>query len=65
MTDAQAGGIKGRATVDHILILKELANISINQSINQSNPVLFLYWSGYAGRPRGKPRASCARAPTK
>ena len=28
MTDAQAGGIKGRATVDHILILKELANIA-------------------------------------
>ena len=28
MTDAQAGGIKGRATVDHILILKELANIT-------------------------------------
>ena len=28
MTDAQAGGIKGRATVDHILILKEMANIT-------------------------------------
>ena len=28
MTDAQAGGIKGRATVDHILILKELSNIA-------------------------------------
>ena len=28
MTDAQAGGIKGRATVDHILVLKELANIA-------------------------------------
>ena len=28
MTDAQAGGIKGRATVDHILILKELVNIT-------------------------------------
>ena len=27
MTDAQAGGIKGRATVDHILVLKELVNI--------------------------------------
>ena len=27
MSDAQAGGIKGRATVDHILILKELVNI--------------------------------------
>ena len=26
MTDAQAGGIKGRATVDHILVLKELVN---------------------------------------
>ena len=30
MTDAQAGGIKGRAAVDHILILKELANITKN-----------------------------------
>ena len=28
MTDAQAGGIKGRATVDHILVLKELAHIT-------------------------------------
>ena len=28
MTDAQAGGIKGRATVDHLLILKELVHIS-------------------------------------
>ena len=28
MTDAQAGGTKGRATVDHILILKELAHIA-------------------------------------
>ena len=28
MSDAQAGGIKGRATVDHILILKELVNIA-------------------------------------
>ena len=28
MTDAQAGGIKGRATVDHILILKELVHIA-------------------------------------
>ena len=28
MTDAQAGGIKGRATVDHILVLKELVNIT-------------------------------------
>ena len=28
MSDAQAGGIKGRATVDHILILKELAHIT-------------------------------------
>ena len=28
MTDAQAGGMKGRATVDHILILKELAYIT-------------------------------------
>ena len=27
MTDAQAGGIKGRATVDHILIMKEIVNI--------------------------------------
>ena len=27
MSDAQAGGIKGRATVDHIMILKELVNI--------------------------------------
>merc|ERR1711905_4913 len=26
MSDAQAGGIKGRATVDHILILKELVH---------------------------------------
>ena len=30
-TDAQAGGSKGRATVDHILILKELANIAKTQ----------------------------------
>ena len=30
MTDAQAGGTRGRATVDHILILKELANIAKN-----------------------------------
>ena len=30
MTDAQAGGVKGRATVDHILVLKELANIAKN-----------------------------------
>ena len=28
MSDAQAGGVKGRATVDHILILKELVNIA-------------------------------------
>ena len=28
MTDAQAGGIKGRATVDHIMILKELVSIA-------------------------------------
>ena len=28
MTDAQAGGIKGRATVDHILVLKELTHIA-------------------------------------
>ena len=28
MTDAQAGGTKGRATVDHILVLKEMANIA-------------------------------------
>ena len=28
MSDAQAGGIKGRATVDHILILKELVHIA-------------------------------------
>ena len=28
LTDAQAGGIKGRATVDHIMILKELVNTS-------------------------------------
>ena len=28
MTDAQAGGTKGRATVDHILVLKELAHIA-------------------------------------
>ena len=28
MSDAQAGGIKGRATVDHILILKEMIHIS-------------------------------------
>ena len=28
MTDAQAGGTKGRATVDHILILKELVHIT-------------------------------------
>ena len=27
ISDAQAGGMKGRATVDHILILKELINI--------------------------------------
>ena len=27
MSDAQAGGIKGRATVDHILVLKELVEI--------------------------------------
>ena len=31
MTDAQAGGIKGRATVDHILIIKELAHITKKQ----------------------------------
>ena len=31
MTDAQAGGVKGRATVDHILILKELVNIAKKQ----------------------------------
>ena len=31
MTDAQAGGTKGRATVDHILILKELASIAKQQ----------------------------------
>ena len=31
MTDAQAGGIKGRATVDHILVLKEIANIAKKQ----------------------------------
>ena len=28
MSDAQAGGIKGRSTVDHILILKELTHIA-------------------------------------
>ena len=28
MSDAQAGGMKGRATVDHILILKELVHIA-------------------------------------
>ena len=28
MTDAQAGGIKGRATVDHILIMKDLIDIA-------------------------------------
>ena len=28
MSDAQAGGIKGRATTDHILILKELVHIA-------------------------------------
>ena len=28
MSDAQAGGMKGRATVDHLLILKELAHIA-------------------------------------
>ena len=28
MSDAQAGGIKGRATVDHIMILKELIHIA-------------------------------------
>ena len=30
MSDAQAGGIKGRATVGHILILKELVHIAKN-----------------------------------
>ena len=29
---------------------------SYKKDINQSNPVLFLYWSGYAG-PHGKPRS--------
>ena len=28
MTDAQAGGIKGRATVDHILIIKKLVQLA-------------------------------------
>ena len=28
MSDAQAGGMKGRATTDHILALKELINIA-------------------------------------
>ena len=28
ISDAQAGGSKGRATTDHILILKEMANIA-------------------------------------
>ena len=54
MTDAQAGGIKGRATVDHILILKELANISINQSI-KSGFVFILE------RVRGPPARQAAR----
>ena len=31
MSDAQAGGIRGRATVDHILILKELIHIAKQQ----------------------------------
>ena len=34
MTDAQAGGIKGRATVDHILILKELVKIAKGKKQN-------------------------------
>ena len=34
ISDAQAGGIKGRATVDHILILKELINIAKSEKNN-------------------------------
>ena len=32
MTDAQARGTKGRATVDHILALKEIINIAKSQN---------------------------------
>ena len=31
MSDAQAGGIKGRATVDHTLVLKELVHLAKNK----------------------------------
>ena len=34
ITDAQAGGMKGRATVDHILILKELIDIAKQEKSN-------------------------------
>ena len=34
MTDAQAGGRKGTATVDHILILKELITYAKNNKNN-------------------------------
>ena len=37
MSDAQAGGIKGRATVDHILILKEIIQIAKS---NKKNVIL-------------------------
>ena len=35
--DAQAGGIKGRATVDHILVLKEIIQIAKD---NRKNVIL-------------------------
>ena len=34
MSDAQAGGMKGRATVDHIMILKEMNAIAKAQGKN-------------------------------